>query len=232
MTGLKLRRLALAPLIAAACAATPALADHELPRTLAGLSPADFAGRIAIADDPRAPVIAMSTQDGYTRIRSLKGALADDVHLRAMVDRRTGTAVWQVWHDLAYTWGQKDIQAVAYEVGGNAHETRPFQVTQGPDRCPPTDGVGHCGSATRVGFVLPEQTVREIASSYAPGSRAPWRIRFKSEDGGDVIGGLAPAEVAGLLQAVERLRFERFPGTEFPGAVLGDQKQVASRRAD
>lgn len=202
-------RSALALLTAACCMATPASAYESLPRALADLTPASFASRVVVEDDPAASATVISTQQGYTRGRSLKGALADDVHLRAVIDRRTGAVTWQVWHDLAYTWGRKSLHAVLYRTGGTLHEARPFHVSYRPDRCPPTDGVGHCGSATKVGFTLSEDTVREIAANYSPGSRAPWLLQFKDENGGDVIGGLAPAEVAGLLWVVERSRSSR-----------------------
>lgn len=204
-----LSRPFLASLAAALCAATPAMAYEKLPTTLAGLSPADFAEDVHIEDDPLASAIVVSTHPGYKRGRSLKGALADDVHLRALIDRASGKVTWQVWHDLAYVGGRKEVHAVHYQAAGGVRETRPFHVEHRLDRCPPTDGVGHCGEAMTIGFELPEATVREIAAAYAPGSRAPWRLRFKDTGGRDVTGGLAPAEAAGILHAVEAWRRSR-----------------------
>lgn len=202
-----LRPLSLtAALAAALCAAMPAAAHDRLPAALAGLSPADFAADIRIEDDPQASAVVVSTQDGYPRGRSLKGALADDVHLRAVIDRATGQATWQVWHEIAYVDGRRDVQAVHYAAGGAAREARPFHVAHRADRCPPTDGLGHCGTATRIGFELPESTVREIAASHVPGSRAAWPLRFRATGGRDVTGGLAPAEAAGILRAVDTFR--------------------------
>lgn len=204
-----LRSSILAVLAATGCAAAPAAASDTLPRSLAVVTPAVFASRADIADDPREPGIVVSTRRGYMRDRSLQGASADDVHLRAVIDRGTGKVTWQVWHELAYTWGQKDLFAVHYSSGGTERQVRPFQVEHRPDRCPAVDAVGFCGLATRVGFELPENTVREIAGSYVPGSRASWRLRFQDAGGRDVTGGLAPAEAAGLLQVVEGLQRQR-----------------------
>lgn len=190
----------------ALCAATPAAACEVLPSALAKLSPADFAQDMRIEDDPRQPAIAVSTQAGYARVRSLKGALADDVHLRALVDRRTGAVTWQVWHDLAYVGGRKEVETVHYLTGDRPREVRPFHVAYRPDRCPPTDAPGHCGEAVTVGFELTEADLREIAAAYVPGSRAPWLVRFKVADGRDVTGGLAPAEAVGIVTAVATLR--------------------------
>jgi hypothetical protein len=199
----------LASLAISLCAAAPAAAYDTLPSALAGLSPADFAQDIHIVDDPLASAIVVSTREGYTRTRSLQGGLADDVHLRALIDRSTGKITWQVWHDIAYVGGRKAVDAVHYQAGGAVREARPFHVTHRVDRCPPTDAVGHCGEAITIGFELSEATVREIAAAYAPGSRAPWPLRFKDTDGRDVTGGLAPAEAAGILHAVESWKRER-----------------------
>lgn len=188
----------------ALCAATPAAAYEALPAGLAKLSPADFSADARVEDNRS--TITVSTQAGYTRTRSLKGALADDVHLRAVIDRGTGKVSWQVWHDLAYVGGRKEVETVRYLTGGGAREVRPFSIEYRPDRCPPTDAPGHCGETVTVGFELTEAEVREIAADYAPGSRAPWRLTFKVAGGHDVAGGLAPAEAAGILTAVDSLR--------------------------
>ena len=130
---------------------------------------------------------------------------------RALVDRRTGRVTWQVWHDLAYVGARKTVRAVSYASAGETRRSQPIHLDHWPDRCPPTDGVGMCNEAMRVAFELPEQTVREIAAAYRPGARTPWTLHFQDENGRDVTGGLAPAEAAGLLQAVDarRARLDR-----------------------
>lgn len=194
-------------ILAAACLAfaTPAFASAELPRGLARLSPTDFAGDVRIDNDPQNRIV-LSTRDGYTRTRAVRGALADDVHLRAAIDRSTGRTSWQVWHDLAYVGGQRDLLAVHYRAGAATRTIMPLHVEHRPDRCPATDQVGACGRSVRVAFEVPEQTIREIARAYRPGARAPWPVRFEDTQGRAMTGGLAPAEVAGLLQAVEAWR--------------------------
>jgi len=184
----------------------PATAHAELPNALAALSPADFAGVVRVDDDPQSGAVVLSTREGYTRSRSIKGALADDIHLRAAIDRRTGETSWQVWHDLAYVGGQRDFHAVRYDAGGAPRRIAPLHVEHRPDRCPATDQVGACGQAVRVAFEVPEQTIREIARTYRSGARTPWQVRFEDARGRAMTGGVAPAEVAGLLQAVEAWR--------------------------
>lgn len=194
-----------APLVLAA----PAAAYDQLPDRLARLSPADFAGKVLMSDDPLEPVIILSTEEGYKRSRALQGADADDIHLQALIDRRTGEISWRVWHKLTYQGDRRSITSVHYHADGKLQRSNALTIEHWLDDCPPTDGIGSCNQYTRIGFDLPENIVREIAGSYRPGQRVPWRLRFKDARGRDITGGLAPAEVAGLTQAVAEWRRTR-----------------------
>jgi len=195
-------------LFAAALLASPQVASayESLPRQLASLSPQDFADTVVVDDDPLKPVVMLSTQPGYTRGRSIEGAYAQDVHLRAVVDRNTGSVKWQVWHDLVNVRGHKNVVAVHYQQAGSMAAADPLAVDRWLDECPPTDGIGSCNQFTRVAFELPEDVVRDVAASYRAGSREPWRLHFKDVSGRDVTGGIAPAEAAGLVQALDSWR--------------------------
>jgi hypothetical protein len=183
--------------------AAPAAAYERLPTGLARLSSADFASKVRVIDDPLEPVVILSTQDGYKRGRSITGAQADDVHLRVLVDRKTRRVSWQVWHELSYMGNQRDLGSVHYVTGGMLEQSKVMALENWLDQCPPTDGVGSCNQLVRVAFELPDRAIREIADAYRPGERRPWRLRFKDANGRDVTGGLAPAEVAGLVYALE-----------------------------
>jgi hypothetical protein len=192
-------------LVAVTLALAPAAAAYErLPRALAALSPADFAAQVHIADAQGA--VVLSTREGYTRGRVVQGAPDDDVHLRAVVDKASGRATWQVWHDLVTVRRHRNVVSVEYRAGGELRSARPIGLDHAFGQCPPTDGAGFCNKITRIGFELPERAVREMAASYAAGSRTPWRLLFRDAAGRDVTSGLAPAEAAGLLSALEAWR--------------------------
>lgn len=207
---MRLPRLSLRPSTAAALLAVlaispvPASAVEKLPRPLADLSPGHFAQQTAISQTPAG--IVLSTQDGYTRARAIKGARADDVHLRAVVDRQSGKVSWQVWHDLVYVGGRKDVSAVHYTVGGAARQATPLHLEHWLGECPATDAPGFCNQFTRIAFELPEAAVREIAASGHAGTTAPWRLRFTDAAGKQITGAIAPAEAAGLVQAFDAWR--------------------------
>ena len=186
-----------------------AAAYDRLPTPLARLSPAYFAGKVRISEDPLGETVTFSTYEGYQRGRSLKGAYAADVHLRAHVDRGNGRVTWQVWHDLITIRGHKAVVAVEYRAGGIWRVVRPSAVHHGFSHCPPTDAAGSCNQVTRIAFELPETAVREIAAAGRGGAQQPWQLRFKDASGRDVTGGIAPAEVAGLVAALDAWRETR-----------------------
>ncbi len=192
-------------LVSVACvvmAPVAASAMQPLNRSLSRLTPDEFAKRVSLIDDPLEKAIVLSTQSGHKGGQSMKGAYADDVHLRAALDRQTGKVSWQVWHDLINFPQKAQITAVHYTAGGKLHVAQPAKVEQWEDVCSP-DGIGVCFSYMRVVFEIPDHVVQEIATRYRPGSRDPWPLRFKVAGRQDITGGLAPAEAAGLIQAVQ-----------------------------
>lgn len=204
-------RLLSAPAIATAIAAALALpalghAADTLPRSLAELSSADFAGRVQVADDPAGAAVVLSTREGYVRARAVKGAHARDIHLRAVVERDSGRVSWQVWHEFVTVRGHQRITAVHYTLGGRPRTALPIAAEYWLDECPPADGLGACNRFTRIGFEMPERAVREIAAAYESGSRRPWQVRFQDASGRDVTSGMSPAEAAGLVEALDKWR--------------------------
>lgn len=195
-------------LLAFGCA-SPAAAYDKLPRGLAQLTPADVARRVQIDDDQFEPHIVVSTKAAWDRGRRIEGAHATDVHLRALIDRESGTPRWQVWHDLVYEGPRREIASANYRVGGRLEQADPALSEHRYDDCPSVDALRiACKRSTRIVFEIPAHVVEEIAASYRPDSREPWRIRFRDDNGRSITGGLAPAEAAGLVRAVEQVRRE------------------------
>lgn len=183
--------------------ASPALALEELPRGLARLSPEVVQRKVQVIDDPLERATVLSTAAAWRRGHAIDGAYATDVHLRTLVDRESGEPRWQVWHELDYAGAERKFSAVVYRTGDGLVEAPITSVVQWTDYSVDHDGFGHHARRARIVFDLPEQTVREIAAGFRAGSREPWRLRFRDAGGASVTAGLAPAEVAGLVQAYE-----------------------------
>lgn len=186
-----------------------AAAYDELPRGLAKLSPADVVDRIRIDDEMLEPHVVVSTKKAWDRGRRIEDGHASDVHLRALVDRDSGVVRWQVWHELSYNGGAREITDVTFIAGGRS-EQADFVLTEQWDDCPSVDALKvHCDKYERFVFEIPGRVVQEIAASYQPGNRRPWPVRFNDKNGRSITGGLAPVEVVGLMTAVEQVRRER-----------------------
>ena len=76
-----------------------------------------------------------------------------------------------------------------------------------------TCAYGLCAREDHLAFVVPETVLRGVAATYRPGASVPWRFRLKAQNGIDWEDRLMPAEVAGLLIAVDRfkLRYSALP---------------------
>ncbi|MCT2401477.1 hypothetical protein [Novosphingobium mangrovi (ex Huang et al. 2023)] len=202
--------IALRAILAAGLAlggAGSAAAYDELPRGLARLTPAEVVQRIRVEDEALEPHIVVSTEKAWDRGRGIEGAHARDVHLRALVDRKSGAVRWQVWHELVVPDRRPDMVGVSYHAGGRLEQADILVAEHWLDDCPGTDEpVVSCNRYARFVFEVPDHVVEEIAGAYRPESRDPWRLRFKDENGGSITGGLAPAEAAGLIEVVDRVR--------------------------
>ncbi len=197
-----LRRLAGAAALVGLLATAPAAGAIELPRSLASLSPQDFASRIAVIDDPLEDGVVLSTKPAYKRDRSATGAHVGDAHLQSTIDRKTGARSWQISYDLYYAGPKKSLDVAQFRSGGELRKVSPRIAYHWQDEC--FESISICGQYVRVVVEIPEDTVREIAASYRAADRTPWTMRFKDANGADVTVGLAPAEAAGLLAAVQQ----------------------------
>lgn len=193
--------------LAAFGGAGAAHAYEKLPHGLAKVTPAEVAERIRVEDEPLEPHIVVSTHQAWPRGRSIVGAHAADVHLRALVDRDSGAVRWQVWHELVYDRSPRHVVGVDYHDAGKPAQAELVVAQHWYDDCPATDAIHHaCNRYARLAFELPGHVVEEIAAAYTHGSREPWRLSFKGRDGSTITGGLAPAEAAGLIDVVKKVR--------------------------
>ena len=196
--------------IALACLAGCATQDQRaLPRKLAAMTPAQVSAGARIMDDPLAHHVVISTQGAFRSGRPIAGGLQAQTYLSATIERRTGATQIKLWQKTLYKGARRELQQVSYRSNDRLVSRDLAVAVHEPDDCPGVDRVGSCVLAKTAAFELSEGLVREIASLYQPGSREAWGFRFKDRYGRDVIGGIAPAEASGLLDALEQWRAER-----------------------
>lgn len=181
-------------------------------RQLSLLTPENVAGKVTLKDDDLEADAVMTTEPVYREKKGLFGDVPDDVFMRAFIDKQTGQVSWQVYVVTTY-------------IGSSWHfyEQANYQTSQGVQTVPlavidrqvsACDSLTGCFYVEQVGFDLSDELARALAKLYDPaGSLAIWRFRLKSQGGFDYTDGIAAAEVAGLVRAVDTWKAAHLPVT-------------------
>jgi len=84
-----------------------------------------------------------------------------------------------------------------------------IKIARDKGACPKNN---ECLHTEDVGFNVPEDMVRKIATTYAPHAKNGWLFKLKGKIvGTDVEGVIMPSEAAGLLMAVQSYRATPHP---------------------
>ena len=163
----------------------------------------DFAQSITIDDDDLDLFATIDTSEGFQSRGGFFSRERTDNFLRAIVNKQTGEASYVLYQTITYS---------AARNGWRHYEWANFQSPEGLSTAAlnsVTRDVVSCLSADlcayREDFVLPlsEELVRWIATRQID---ALWRFKFIGSGGEDWEDQLAPAEAAGLVQAVDNYR--------------------------
>ena len=195
----------LTPLVGALIAtiALPSAVSAEVvtSKKLAAMSPADFHARSVVDADPLEFHTTISTERAF-RDKAAAGTVWSDAHLRAVVDRQTGATRYEVRKAIRYFGPRRDFQTAHYAAGSELRRAALTIAEHGANVCPNSDYSAECQMTKTLAFPIDESVLREVAASYRPGDRRGWGFKLKDVAGNDVDGAIAPAEAAGLLQAV------------------------------
>ena|GEM_PF-1400087 len=181
-----------------------AAAAEKAARELEALTPENVAARVTIKDDDLEASAIFTTEPVYQERRGLLGNVPNDSFVRAFVDKRTGTATWQVYVVTNYIGSWRFFEQANFQTS-NGVETVPVTVI---DRQVQTClSSSDCVYTEQVGFTLSDELARALGHLYAPnGQLAIWRFRLKAKSGEDFTDGFAVAEVAGIIKAVDDWR--------------------------
>jgi hypothetical protein len=193
-----MRTLILASILAAGL---PALAQAQPSRSLLALTPERVQAATAVTDDALEPHATFSTEKAHRNGWGLFKVSTHDNHLRAVVDKQSGEARYEVRQHMRYWGSQRDYSAVQYRTPEGVKTAGLSLARHGNDVCPMSENNLECPLSKTVGFTLDEPTLRRIASH-----GGQWGFKLKDETGFDVESAIMPAEAAGLLQAVDQYR--------------------------
>lgn len=165
------------------------------------LTPEAVARLVVVQDDDLEPIARLSTE----RTFAFKGGFTDrvraDAFLRAFMVRKTGRTTFELYERLSYTGNSREFHSANY-AGTDGPVAATLTISDTRLSCPHAV----CIHDDTLAFEVPEALLRMIA---ARATADPWRFRFKSRVGEDWTDDVSPAEIAGLLLAVDRYRRAR-----------------------
>ncbi len=181
---------------------TPATAETpDLPPKLAAMVAEQFEARAQIIDDHLETETVISTENGFRHTRGLFKTPWNDNHLRAVVDKRTGAARFEVRQTLQYPGSFRGYGEVNYQTSTWPVSAPLIKVRDNAQNCALFEAGEVCFE--EVTFAVDEAHLRQIAKGHASGSPGPWAFKFKAGDAYEHRTAIVRAEVVGLLRAVD-----------------------------
>lgn len=185
-----------------AAGATQAAVGHKpLPSSLVKMTPGKIAERIEVRDDPLEDHVLFSTEPVFRKGGFTDGVAVHDGFLKASKSRDGAAVSWRISYDFTYSGARRDVTQVHVRSADVLLKIAPTAVRRWSQEC--GDETAGCGQHMTVEFEAPEKVIRDIAAAYRPGDVTPWRVRFKDDHGEGLTVGIAPAEVAALVNKVD-----------------------------
>jgi hypothetical protein len=155
------------------------------------------AAAATIVDDDLETVATITTEKAWRNKGSFTDRVRSDNFLRALIDKRTGVARYQVYETVTYSGPFRNLTSANYATPRGPVSARVIPIEHEILGC--TGGL--CLNRDDVAFDIDEVVLRTIAEQDDTGSGL-WLLRFKGQGGLDWNDQLAKTEVAGLLKAV------------------------------
>jgi hypothetical protein len=208
----------LATVTAIACA-TPLSAEINYERVepsskslaqMQTLTPADVAKGVVIDDDDFATRAELATSNAYRNNGRFADPVRADNFMRAWIDKKTGSVMYQLYQTVTYGYDWRNFTYVNYASPTGPQTAKLEQIAREAIACYGDS----CTYRETVGFMVGEDLLKTIADQYVAGNTPPWRFKFRATKGFDWEDSITPAEVAGLLLAVDAYRSQHSLPTE------------------
>jgi hypothetical protein len=177
---------------------------------LQSLTPADVARGVVIEDDDLATLAKVSTSEAYRSNSRFTDPVRADNFVRAIIDKKTGGVLYQIYQTVTYMFEWRNFTSVNYASPTGPQTAKLDQINREVIMCT----AGSCVYRETVGFIVSEAFLTTIASQYAPGNSPLWRFKFRATKSFDWEDSMNPAEIAGLLLAVDTYRTKNALPTE------------------
>jgi len=171
-------------------------------KTLQALTPEAVTDSVTISDDDLEPAATITTVNAYQSKGGFTDKVRADNYLRAFIDKRSGATHYQLYQTVRYMGPDRAFQLATYATPDGPVPAELRELGHDVVTCK----VSLCVRDDTLAFELPRATLDVIASQYMAGSSSTWRFRFKAKTGADWEDRMMPAEIKGLLLAVDRYR--------------------------
>jgi hypothetical protein len=199
MTKIRTALLALTAITGLAVGGAASAETTPLPARQTALGADHFHARAQILDDPLDVETVISSERGFQTGKGLFRAPSNDNHLRAVVDKRSGATRFEVRQVLTYMGPVRGYGEVAYETAQWPVQTTVNRIKDNAGHCFVLEAPELCRE--EIAFEVSESELRRAAA--APGA---WSFKFKSDGGDEHRTAITPAEIQGLLKAVDTYR--------------------------
>jgi len=165
-------------------------------------SPAEIADLAQVRNDPLDTVISIDTSKFYSQKDGILKIVNNDKFMRALIDKKTGTTVFQVYLMTRYAGDWRFFDRVNY-LGPNGPESaNVHQISRSVAGCSQFG----CLHEEHIAADIPEEVLKRVAAEAVAGADSSWHIKVFGRSADGVTTGVLKTEVAGLLLAVERER--------------------------
>ncbi|WP_374414889.1 hypothetical protein [Novosphingobium colocasiae] len=166
------------------------------------MTPQDWTASTRLQDDSLETSAQFDTQLGFQEKHGLLGIVWSDVFLRAFVNKKTGETTYQVYFaTVTQAGGWPFFNRVNYEMPGGPEAAELTKVGSDVD-CTASRYTG-CTYTEHVLFSPSRETLDKVATTYVPNAVSAWKMRLKGQSGQTLDMFMTPAEVQGLLLAVD-----------------------------
>ena len=195
--------------------AWPAAAKEKTPKLpkqmqkLLAMTPDQFAACATVSDDSLDVIAKITTEPCFRETRGLLKIVWNDNFVRAHIDKKTGAATYQIYQAIMYEGDWRFYRTVNYETPDGPRSEPVTEISRDVVGCSAGRYSSGCTLSEHIAFSVDEKLLRTIAGKWQPGAVAGWRFKFGAKAAEDWQDGMAAAEVAGILQAVDKYRAAR-----------------------
>lgn len=207
----KLSRIFIALVMFSILTSSAVAKDQKMPKQLSKLiamTPEDWITKTRIQDDSLETSARFDTALGFQEKQGLLGVVWSDVFLRAYVNKKSGKTDYQVYFATVIqgnSWPSFD--EVNYQVSDNVESAELKKV--GSNVNCTLARYGGCKYFEDVLFLPSREILDYVAATYEPNTAVAWKMRLKGQSGQSLDMFVTPAEVKGLLMAVDAYKIKK-----------------------